>query len=96
MGRDYEAMVKNSKRKPARLGTDALGFSSTEGPLAIERAPEKREAILYARVSNENKAFITKLSDTRGLSESLVVNKILDIFRKNKSAGKSKKSSGGN
>lgn len=44
-------------------------------------SPQKRESILYSRVTEINKLFVMTLADTEGVSESILVDYILDIFR---------------
>lgn len=58
-----------------------------------EKLPEKRSDILYSRITPLNKVFLQKMADKEEISESVLVNHILDLFR-TKNAGDKKKSRG--
>ena len=57
--------------------------------------PEKRTDILYSRITPVNKEFLAQAAEFKGVSESVLVNHILTIFRQ-KNASYKKKSKGGN
>jgi hypothetical protein len=57
----------------------------------LKFAPEKREAILYTRITPENKKFIEALANTEKVSESALVDHIIMLFR-TAHAGEQKKS----
>ena len=56
--------------------------------------PERRDSILYTRVTAENKKFIEELSEFEGVSESALVDHILMLFRTSY-AGNTKKQTRG-
>lgn len=43
--------------------------------------PSKRNTILYARVTEKNKAYITKLAKKKEVSESSLIDHIIERFR---------------
>jgi len=57
--------------------------------------PEKRTDILFSRITRENKRFLEKAADHKGVSEAVLVDHILTIFR-TKNVSDKKKSRGGN
>lgn len=58
--------------------------------LDVLELPEKRSDILYSRITAVNKEFLVKAADKKGVSESVLVNHILTIYR-TKNAGNKKK-----
>ena len=46
-----------------------------------EKIPEKRSEILYSRISLKNKKFISATAKKKDISESVLVEYILDCFR---------------
>lgn len=57
---------------------------------AVNKLPEKRTEILYSRITPKNKKFISSTAKQRDVSESVLVDHILDHFRE-QNAGVKKK-----
>lgn len=53
----------------------------------------KRDAVLYVRIKDENKQFVAKEAEKLGISESVLVDKILDQVFNASSKTKSRRSS---
>lgn len=59
----------------------------------VVRAPEKRDCVLYVRVSEKNKKFVETQAAKADVSESYFVDAILDEWRKKSNARNKKKAS---
>lgn len=55
------------------------------------KLPEKRKDILYSRITSTNKEFLQMLADREQISESALVNHIIDFFREHAEVKKQKK-----
>lgn len=58
---------------------------------AVTKLPEKRTEVLYSRITPRNKKFIVRTAKQRDVSESVLIDHILDHFRE-QNAGDEKKS----
>lgn len=58
----------------------------------LKIAPERRDSILYTRITETNKRFIVDLAEREEVSESALVDHIIMLFR-TAHAGDNKKSS---
>ncbi len=54
--------------------------------------PSKRTEILYTRITERNKKFVRKLAEKQSISESALVDYIIDKFRKDHACNKKKPS----
>lgn len=54
-------------------------------------SPEKRNSILYVRVSDKNKKYVEKEAKNLEVSESLFINAVIDQARRKKLNARSKK-----
>ena len=52
--------------------------------------PAKRTEVLYSRVTSQNKKFIQRIAGRQEVSESALVDFILESFRKNYDSNKKK------
>jgi len=52
--------------------------------------PAKRNVVLYARVTEKNKTFLAKAAKKEGVSESALVDHVLDWYRNASNKRKSK------
>jgi len=77
---------KDTKTKRTSASARLLGIRDFYAG-NISELPEKRNEILYARVTEANKAFVTEESKKKGVAESVLVNHILTLVR-TKNAGK--------
>lgn len=50
--------------------------------------PEKRTEVLYSRISPTNKKFLSKVAKQQKVSESAMVDHILDMFREQNAGNK--------
>jgi hypothetical protein len=82
-------MGKESKTKASRRGKKSSGFS-VSGIIDQFVKKEKREAILYVRLTAANKKFVEDTAEKYGLSLGTVINNMLEKLRENGNISKYK------
>ena len=92
-------MDKDNQGKPARKGASARKtIQGNNGMILDFGLKEKRESVLYVRITEENKDFVEAFAEHEEISTSNLMNIILTKFREanqkriNTSAGKKGKS----
>jgi uncharacterized protein (DUF1778 family) len=71
--------VGNSGKKKQK---PAVGNHLVSPP--VSEALEKRDTVLFSRVTQSNKEFISQAAASRGVSESVFVNYLASFYRANR------------
>jgi len=84
-------MIQGAKSKTSGRSKPRKDYTLNEKPgKSSLQLPEKRTDILYSRITSRNKKFLVEYADSLEVSESVLINHILDCFVEN-NAGNPKK-----